>query len=188
MQTSELFLTNEASVLILDGTRLKTGFNPQPPSALPLWRAWTELRMRPSASADRASTEWLMRRPRLLVIDDEPVLADFVAQVATECGFDPILTADDEDFRKAVRSKRPDMVALDLGMPGMDGVELLRFLAQENSTAPILIISGFDRRVLESAFRLGEALGLTMVGPLEKPVQFQDLERVLTELRSSFAE
>ena len=129
-----------------------------------------------------------MRQPRLLVIDDEPALADFVAQVATECGFLPILTPDDMAFREAVRSERPDIVALDLGMPGMDGVELLRFLAEEDSRAPVLIISGFDRRVLESAFRLGEALGLTMIGPLEKPVRFQELERVLTGVRSSFAE
>jgi len=129
-----------------------------------------------------------MREPRLLVIDDEPALADFVAQVAKECGFVPILTGDDRAFREAVKTERPDAVALDLGMPGMDGVELLRFLAEANSRAPVLIISGFDRRVLESAFRLGEALGLAMIGPLEKPVRFQDLARVLTEMRSSFVE
>jgi DNA-binding response OmpR family regulator len=130
----------------------------------------------------------MMREPRLLVIDDEPALADFVAQVAGECGFSPILTADDQQFRDAVRRERPEMVALDLGMPGMDGVELLRFLAEEDSRAPVLIISGFDRRVLESAFRLGEALGLHMIGPLEKPVRFQELERILRQMRSSFAQ
>jgi hypothetical protein len=70
----------------------------------------------------------------------------------------------------------------------MDGVELLRFLAAEEYSAPVLIISGFDRRVLESAFRLGEALGLTMIGPLEKPVRFQQLERLLTDLKSSMVE
>ena len=129
-----------------------------------------------------------MRQLRLLVIDDEPALADFVAQVAADCGFEPILTSDDATFRQAVRTERPDIVALDLGMPGMDGVELLRFLAAEDSRAPVLIISGFDRRVLESAFRLGEALGLTMIGPLEKPVRFQELEQVLTGMRSSIEE
>lgn len=129
-----------------------------------------------------------MHKPRLLVIDDEPALADFVAQVADECGFHPILTRDAAAFRQAVIEEQPDMVALDLGMPGMDGVELLRFLAAEDSRAPVLIISGFDRRVLESAFRLGEALGLTMIGPLEKPVRFQELERVLSEMRANFAQ
>ncbi len=129
-----------------------------------------------------------MRQPRLLVIDDEPALADFVAQVASECGFTPIRTSDDREFRDVVVDKQPDVVALDLGMPGMDGVELLRFLAEADHRAPVLIISGFDRRVLESAFRLGEALGLTMIGPLEKPVRFQDLEQVLVEIRSSLVE
>ena len=129
-----------------------------------------------------------MRQPRLLVIDDEPALADFVAQVATECGFLPTLTADDAAFRDAFRSQRPDVVVLDLGMPGMDGVELLRFLADEKNEAPVLIFSGFDRRVLESAFRLGEALGLEMIGPLEKPVRFDELARLLTGLRSNLVQ
>ena len=127
-----------------------------------------------------------MRQPRLLVIDDEPALAEFVAQVATECGYRPILTADDLAFREEFMAARPDVVVLDLGMPGMDGVELLRFLAAQEHRAPVLIFSGFDRRVLESAFRLGEALGLEMIGPLEKPVRFQELERLLKDLRASF--
>ena len=129
-----------------------------------------------------------MRQPRLLVIDDEPALAEFVAQVATESGFLPTLTADDAAFRDAFRSQRPDVVVLDLGMPGMDGVELLRFLADEKNEAPVLIFSGFDRRVLESAFRLGEALGLEMIGPLEKPVRFDELARLLTGLRSNLVQ
>ena len=125
-----------------------------------------------------------MTRPRLLLIDDEPALAKFVADVASDCGFDPTLTSSNEEFRTAFRADPPDMIALDLGMPGMDGVELLRFLADEKCLAPILIISGFDRRVLESAFRLGEALGLRMVGPLEKPARAEELEDLLNVTRS----
>ena len=126
-----------------------------------------------------------MKQPRLLLVDDEPALADFIANAARECGFEPIVTADDEQFREHFLGERPDMVVLDLGMPGMDGVELLRFLAAEDYRSPVLIVSGFDRRVLESAFRLGEALGLTMVGPLEKPMRLEELETVLTELKST---
>lgn len=129
-----------------------------------------------------------MGQPRLLLIDDEPALADFVANVARDCGFDPKLTSTDAQFREALLDRQPDMVALDLGMPGMDGVELLRFLAEHECRAPVLIISGFDRRVLESAFRLGEALGLVMVGPLEKPVRAQELEDLLMQVRPSLAQ
>ena len=126
-----------------------------------------------------------MVRPRLLLIDDEPALATFVADAAAMSGFDPVVTDNDSLFRDEFHSEAPAMVALDLGMPGMDGVELLRFLSAESFDGPVLIISGFDRRVLESAFRLGEALGLTMVGPLEKPVRLEELETVLTELKST---
>ena len=66
-------------------------------------------------------------------------------------------------------------------MPGMDGVELLRFLSEQGFKGPVLIISGFDRRVLESAFRLGEALDLQMVGPLEKPARLDALEGLLKQ-------
>ena len=71
-----------------------------------------------------------MTQPRLLLIDDEPALADFLANAARECGFEP----DRHRERRGISATQfladtPDMVALDLGMPGMDGVELLRFLA-----------------------------------------------------------
>ncbi|HKU92233.1 MAG TPA: response regulator [Sphingomicrobium sp.] len=126
-----------------------------------------------------------MSQPRLLLIDDEPALAQFLATAAEDCGFQPIITSRDEDFRGKFMANQPDMVALDLGMPGMDGIELLRFLAEQDFKSPVLIVSGFDRRVLESAFRLGEALGLTMVGPLEKPVRLEELETVLAQLRAT---
>ena len=129
-----------------------------------------------------------MPQPRLLLIDDEPALAEFLANAATACGFDPIITARDEQFREEFIANRPEMVALDLGMPGMDGVELTRFLADQEYRGPVLIVSGFDRRILESAFRLGEALGLQMVGPVEKPVRFEVLEELLGKLKMTLVQ
>jgi DNA-binding response OmpR family regulator len=125
-----------------------------------------------------------MPQPRLLLIDDEPALADYLANAARTCGFDPIIAARDDEFREAFTANRPEMVALDLGMP-VDGIELTRFLADQNYRGPVLIVSGFDRRVLESAFRLGEALGLNMVGPVEKPVRLEELEELLAKLRAT---
>jgi len=135
--------------------------------------------------AARGEKEIDLAQPRLLLIDDEPALADFLANAARECGFQPVVTSDDIEFRETFQSPRPEAVALDLGMHGMDGVELLRFLAEQDYRSPVLIVSGFDRRVLESAFRLGEALGLTMAGPVEKPVRLEDLEAVLNQLRAT---
>ena len=128
-----------------------------------------------------------MGQPRLLLIDDEPALADFIANAARETGYDPVITSQDAMFQERFRADRPAVVALDLGMPGMDGVELLRFLADEGFAGPVLIISGFDRRVLESAFRLGEALGLAMAGPVAKPVRLEELEELLIGVKPPVA-
>jgi DNA-binding response OmpR family regulator len=126
-----------------------------------------------------------MPQPRLLLIDDEPALAEYLANAARTVGFEPIITERDTDFREAFVANRPEMVALDLGMPDMDGVELTRFLADEKYRGPVLIVSGFDRRILESAFRLGEALGLNMAGPVEKPVRIDELEELLAKLKAT---
>jgi two-component system, OmpR family, response regulator len=129
-----------------------------------------------------------MPQPRLLLIDDEPALAEFLANAARASGFEAIITARDDEFRQAFLANRPEMVALDLGMPGMDGVELTRFLANQDYRGPVLIVSGFDRRVLESAFRLGETLGLNMAGPVEKPVRLDVLEDLLARLKATLVQ
>ena len=124
-----------------------------------------------------------MSTRHLLLIDDEPAFGRFIAHAAETGGFTAHVTMSAEPFMQKYRDLKPEAVALDLGMPRVDGVELLRFLAEEKCTAPVIIISGFDRRVLESAFRLGEALGLRMVGPLEKPARAEELEDLLNVTR-----
>jgi DNA-binding response OmpR family regulator len=129
-----------------------------------------------------------MALPAMLLIDDEPRLAAFVARAGEMCGYDPRIADGDADFRSQFIGQTPALVTLDLGMPGADGIELLRFLADRGFAGPVLIISGFDRRVLDSAIRLGEALGLRMVGPLEKPTRLETLEDLLTQLKPTLAQ
>ncbi len=114
-------------------------------------------------------------RRQLLLIDDELSVARFIAHAAEECGFEAIITVSAESFRSQYIACDPDVVVLDLALPRSDGIELLRFLAEEKSRALVLPISGFDERVLEAAMRLGTALGLRMTGPLQKPVRLQQL-------------
>ena len=118
----------------------------------------------------------------LLLIDDEPAFGRFIAHAAEVGGYSAHVTISAEPFMAKYRELRPDAVALDLGMPQVDSVEMLRFLAEEKCAAPVIIVSGFDRRVLESSMRLGRALGLNMVGPLEKPVRLQAFLDLLGEL------
>jgi DNA-binding response OmpR family regulator len=118
-------------------------------------------------------------RPRLLVVDDEPAVGRAMVYAARECGFDTSLAISAAGFRAEYEASPPDVVLLDLSLPGSDGVELLRFLAERQARSLILIVSGFDRRVVEAAMRLGSALGLRMGGCLTKPVTVRDLAEAL---------
>lgn len=116
---------------------------------------------------------------RLLVIDDEEGICEFVAEVATDLGFVAHLTTRVEDFRNELTDFDPTIIVLDLQMPDIDGVELLRELAAQECEAQIVLISGMDLRVLSTAEHLGKSLGLKMLGVLCKPIMLDDLEAML---------
>ena len=119
---------------------------------------------------------------RLLLVDDEPGMTDFIQAVAEEESFEVRTSNRPSDFMDSFRKFPPDAVILDLAMPGIDGVELLRWLANEQCKAPIVIISGFDRRVLDAAGRLGEASGLQIVDTLSKPIRLAAMREALNRL------
>lgn len=116
---------------------------------------------------------------RLLVVDDEPLVGRAIVHAARACGYDAALAISAEAFREQYASETPDVVLLDLSLPGGDGVELLRVLVEQGSTSLILIVSGFDSRVVEAAMRLGSAMGLRMGGYLTKPVTVRQLADAL---------
>ncbi len=122
---------------------------------------------------------------RLLILDDEPQFAAFVAKVAEACGYDVRCTEQPDAFRGLLSEWQPTHIALDLAMPHTDGIEMLRFLAGEDSRARILIMSGFDSRVLDAARRLGTERGLSIMGSVQKPIRARDLRAILDENRTA---
>ena len=119
---------------------------------------------------------------RLLIMVDEKEFASFVGKVAESAGYEVRMTDDPAVFRTLLAEWEPSHIALDLAMPQADGVEMLRFLAGQGCRAQIVIMSGFDNRVVEAAQRLGMERGLAIVGALQKPVRAKDL-RVLLDSR-----
>jgi CheY-like chemotaxis protein len=127
-----------------------------------------------------------MPMPRVLVVDDDPGFGEFVRKVAQGCGYHVELAGDAAAFRTAYEQSPPDLIMLDLQMPGADGVELLRILADLGCKAPILVMSGFDAKVIDTARRLGAARGLNMHRVLTKPIRAADLRGILDELKQEF--
>lgn len=120
---------------------------------------------------------------RLLIVDDEPAFGNFVASVGEGLGFDVLVTERAEEFLQRLSVFKPTALVLDLNMPGTDGVELLRSLATAKFEGAIVLISGEDGRVLNTAERLGRARGLNMAATTQKPVLLPDLKDILERVR-----
>jgi DNA-binding response OmpR family regulator len=128
-----------------------------------------------------------MTEKRLLVIDDEPGFGAFVQQVAEGEGFTVCVTTRADEFKEALATFRPNIIALDVVMPDVEGIELLRYLADSNWTGPVLVISGYNPDYLRLAKALGGSRGLPSVTTLTKPIHARDLRAALTTAAGSIA-
>ncbi len=79
-----------------------------------------------AGEAERAATSSVGRQPRILVVDDEPPIVDLVASYLAREGWEVATAADGPAALDAVRSWGPDVVVLDLMLPGIDGIEVCR--------------------------------------------------------------
>jgi len=119
-----------------------------------------------------------MNKLKLLIIDDEIDFAMFVADVADDMGFEVISAHDPKEFAN-LYSEDISIIILDLFMPGIDGIEILRHLVEYNSSASIIFMSGKDSSVLQSAQKIAEQQGVNVLGLLSKPFLAEQLENVL---------
>lgn len=124
----------------------------------------------------------------VLAIDDESAFLDIIRKVAQSSGFAVTVTTDPAVFRASLRMQPPSVVFLDLQMPGCDGVELLHSLAEAKSRATVVLMSGFDARVLGMAHGIGRDLGLEMGPSMEKPIRPAGLRQLFTRLRTQVFE
>ena len=85
-------------------------------------------------------------KPRILVIDDEPQMHRFLQPALTAAGFEPLRADTGADGLRAIATASPDAVVLDLGLPDMDGKDLLR-AARAFYSGPVLVLSARDREV-----------------------------------------
>ncbi len=122
---------------------------------------------------------------RLVVLDDDEAIARFMATVANGRGWDARAVMREAEFQALIRAAPPNAVILDLQLATSDGIEQLRFLHGVGYRGAIVLISGFDARVLASAQKIGQSLGLSIVAAIEKPANAAQVSDVLAGIEQS---
>ncbi|GJM11619.1 MAG: diguanylate phosphodiesterase [Pseudohongiella sp.] len=120
-----------------------------------------------------------MLKPTLLVADDEVEIGEIFRALAEDIGFDVTCVSEGSEVVALVDRMRPTVIALDLRMPGTDGVEVIRELGRRGCKAAIILMSGMDQRTLSSVQALGKELSLNIGGTLTKPVSIDAIESAL---------
>jgi two-component system, OmpR family, response regulator MtrA len=83
-------------------------------------------------------------KPRVLVVDDDSALAEMLGIVLRSDGFDPSFVSDGTGALAAFRETKPDVVLLDLMLPGMSGLDVCRAIRAESGTPIIMLTAKSD--------------------------------------------
>lgn len=119
--------------------------------------------------------------PRLLVLDDDDSVTFTICAIAEGAGFTTRATTNAGDFFQQLGDWQPSHIILDLQMPDIDGIEVLRRLADAGNDSVITITSGLGTRVLEAAARVAGENGLRIAGVLAKPFSAATLRNLLAD-------
>ena len=109
---------------------------------------------------------------RVLLLDDDPFMLKLMARMLGDQDFRQITACDSGHAALAVvdgQAGPPDLIFCDLQMPGMDGIEFIRELVSRRFAGSVVLVSGVDQRVVQTAERLVEAHSIRLLGHLTKP-------------------
>ena len=118
-------------------------------------------------------------RGRLLILDDDEAVAQTLAYLAEDMGLEVRMTTNAPAFFAALDEWNPTHITVDLVMPDVDGVEVIRLLAARGCRARVIISSGVGSRILDAARRSATEHGLDIAGVLSKPFMPATLRSLL---------
>lgn len=122
-----------------------------------------------------------MPNRRILILDDDASVGQTIQWMAESFGFRASFVTHAEAFFLKLDQFDPDIITIDLVMPGLDGVEIMRLLAERDCRAKIIISSGMGTRVLDAAQRSAREHGLNILGVISKPISKEALRSLVGE-------
>ena len=118
--------------------------------------------------------------PKVLVIDDEEAICELIVAVAESAGFEATSASLPRDIEDAIGG-RFDLVVLDLSLGEIDGIEIMSKLGATNRGMPVILVSGADQTLLDTAGRIAEMHKLRVIGTFAKPFSLDVLKTAMME-------
>ncbi len=141
------------------------------------WDAPLELRTPPDTM-----TKPLAARPLLLVVDDEVPVLKVIERLAAKIGFDVVTCASGSEAMRALMRRPADLAMVDLRMPDVNGLDLLRQIRESVPSCEVILMTGYA--AVDSAV---EAIKLGAREYLTKPFDFDRLRQLLGAIRDELA-
>ena len=116
---------------------------------------------------------------RLLILDDDVAIGQLLVFVAQKAGYQARLCGDPAVFFDTVQQWAPTHLAIDLAMPGMHGLDVMRQLAASGCTAWVIVSSGAGVADIDAALHQAQTLGLRTAGALIKPFSLASVRALL---------
>lgn len=119
---------------------------------------------------------------KILVLDDDPFMLKLIAHMLEGQGCTSVATCDNGPAALEMvdsPNERPDLILLDLKMPGMDGVEFVRHLVEHRYAGSLILMSGEDEHLLQASEKLVRAHKIPVLGRFRKPITVEVLASFL---------
>jgi DNA-binding NtrC family response regulator len=113
---------------------------------------------------------------KILVIDDDEILLKGVSLYLSANGYSVLSTADGPQGIMIYKSEKPDVVMLDIGLPSLDGLEVLKKIIEYDPKAKIIIASGYG-----SPNTINQALKDGAYAFIDKPFDIEEFKKLLNE-------
>ncbi len=115
--------------------------------------------------------------PTILVVDDEPAILQSLSGILMDEGFEVLTAANGYEALKTIETESPDLVLLDIWMPGIDGIATLKAIKKDNSFIQVIIITGHG--TIETAVK---ATKLGAFDFIEKPLS---IDKVVVSINNA---
>ncbi len=116
---------------------------------------------------------------QLLIIDDERPICDLISDVAEAYGYRAFSATSYDEAREILETVSPNLIFIDLMLPDVDGIEIVRNIGAGKCDAKIVMMSGVNHKILASAIRVAVNQGLNVLGYLTKPFSVREVRELL---------